>query len=273
METQLTIAFQELQAEIGFNLGWGRGALYGEPGWSDEQQGRIDSSTKKGMRRFYFSAKMPNEPATHDWSFLRPTAFIAIAEGETTAPLPADFRALEGTGELLLVTEERCQPIEVVGAGRIRHLYATEPTSTGQPRFVAVEPIKGVTPQAGQRFQLDVFPAAADDYIIQFDYLILPEYLSGAFPYCYGGASHSGTILEACLAANERDMDDQRGIHEAHFMELLAASISADRDLKPQKLGRNLDNSDNYGTRYRRTGFQGQYAAFDHVYYPSGELQ
>lgn len=219
------------------------------------------------MRRFYFSAMQQGEPAAHDWSFLRPTASLDLPEGATEIPLPADFAGIEGTGEIMASADEAIpRPIEVVGVGKIRQLYADEPSVTGPPKMVAVVPTKGSGPAQGQRFQLNVYPAADQEYLIQLEYYLLPDYLTGALPYCYGGAAHSGTILEACLAAAERDMDDAMSVHEAHYQALLAASISYDRNLKPQVLGRNLDNSDGYG-RHHRSGFAGQYATFGGVLY------
>jgi hypothetical protein len=268
-ESTLTIAFRELQGEIGLFAGWGRGALvYDDPAWDARKQQAIDSATKKGMRRFYFSAMMPGEPAAHDWSFLRPTAALSLPAGATSIQLPDDFAGIEGSGQIVAgVDEDRPHEIEVVGVGRIRQLSTAAPTETGPPRYVAVVPFKGTSPVAGQRFQLQVYPQADQAYTVDLEYYLLPDYLTGALPFCYGGAVHSGTILEACLAAFERDMDDAMSVHEAHYQTLLAASISYDRNLKPQNMGIMRDRSDRIGTdRHRQNRFA--FATFDGVLYP-----
>ena len=270
-ESTLTVAFNELQAEIGGFLGYGKGINFGDVAWDARKQGIIDSLTKKGLRRFYFSAMLPSEPMAHDWSFLHPTANIDVPSGAQSTPLPDDFRAIFDAGEITATSnlgDEFHRFIEEVGAGRLRHMYFEEPSETGRPRYVAVQPIKGTGVTQGQRFQLDVFPQADQDYTIQLEYHILPDFLTGALPYCYGGAVHSGTILAACLAAAERDLDDiGNGNQENHYMMLLAASMSADRDLKPQNMGLNTDRSDDPRDERRRRGFQGQYSYFTGVTY------
>lgn len=264
-ESTLTVAFRELQAEIGQFLGWGSGAYYGQAAWDARKQGVIDSGTRKGLRRFYFSALLPGEPAAHDWSFLRPTASLILPSAATILSLPDDFGGMEGTAQILAATDNSLPfPIMQVGIGRIRSLFAPDAAATGPPEYVAVVPVKGAA--TGQRFELHLFPGADQQYTVELEYYILPDCLTGTLPYCYGGAPHSGTILEGCLAAVERDEDNARGVHEQHYQELLAASISYDRNLKAQTLGYNADRSDDAGLR-GRAARRVPYATFAGVLY------
>ena len=118
------------------------------------------------------------------------------------------------------------------------------PTSTGKPEHAAVEWLKGVEINRGQRANLLLFPASDADYTLNFQYYILPEMLTGTNPYVYGGSAHCETILESCKAKAEQNVNDTIGIHTTLFMERLIASISSDRRTKPQFFGRNLDRSD-----------------------------
>ncbi len=268
-ESTLTVAFQELQAEIGGYLGYGKGTNFGDIAWDTRKQGIIDSLTKKGLRRFYFSAKLPNDPTNHDWSFLHPEASLAFASGSQTIPLPDDFRGLSRDGEISATTEVfQPWPVRIVSDGFIRQRYNDWPSVTGRPEFAAVKPIKGTGPTQGQRFELFLYPQAEQDYTIYFNYELAPDCLTGALPFCYGGPQHSGTILQACLAAAERDLDNiGNGPNEQHYLMLLDASIAADRDLKAGFLGRNENNSDNRGDFRRRSSYQGQYSYFTGVTY------
>jgi hypothetical protein len=254
-ESSLTIAFRELQAELGQFLGYGRGTYYGGPPWTDPATGNagkqqtIDSATKSGLRRFYFSAMFPGIPIAYNWSFLKPTATLDLPigagpNGYVTVRLPDDFGGLEDDGSILLASQALWLPIHVYGEGMVRQKYSEFPTLTGQPTMVAVVPIKGTGFESGQRFELLFYPVPDQEYTIQFAYRILPDCLSGALPYCYGGAQHSETILEACKAAAERNQDDAVSVHEEHYQQLLAASISYDRNLKPQRLGYCGDGSE-----------------------------
>jgi hypothetical protein len=112
---------------------------------------------------------------------------------------------------------------------------------------VAIENLKGTGPQQSSRAQLLVFPIADQPYTLQAQYFISPDYLTGAFPYAYGGAQHAQCQIEACLAQAEVYADDvplQNAVHYGAFLECLKTSISMDRSMKPQSLGPNIDRSD-----------------------------
>jgi len=110
--------------------------------------------------------------------------------------------------------------------------------------MAALQPIKGTTGTQGQRWQLFVFPKSDAAYTLQFQYYLLPDYLSGAFPYAYGGAQHAETLLAACKAVAELELDDAEGPQAASWQRMLATSIELDRRNKPQNLGYNRDMSD-----------------------------
>jgi hypothetical protein len=274
-ESQLTQAFYDLQGEIGMFLGWGRGTQFGDPAWDARKQAAIDSATKKGLRRFYFSALIPGQDALHNWSFLRPTAAIDLPAEQNLVNMPDDFAGWEDEPGVQLLADFEAgnmvfqrRQLQDVGIMNVRRRYSELPAATGVPSDFAITPIKGTTATSGQRYEMTVFPVADQEYMIVGEYYILPDYLSGALPFCYGGAAHSGTVLEACICACERDMDNARSVHEAHYQDLLAASISFDRNLKQQFLGTNRDFSDERNRMKRRSGYEGQYASFDGVFYP-----
>jgi hypothetical protein len=112
-----------------------------------------------------------------------------------------------------------------------------------------------------------VWPFADEDYTVEFTYYLIPDALSGAAPYAYGGAAHAETILASCKAAAERDLDDiTDGPQMRNFRERLAASVAHDRRFKPQHLGYNADRSDRRGWRDgRRHGWDGAVATWNGV--------
>lgn len=249
MESSLSLQYVQLKGEVGEFLGYGRGPDNGNDSlWNAAQISDIDFCVASGLRQFYFPPPAEGERGSYDWSFLKPTASCPFVSGATTVLLPDDFGGFEGP-VTLLTTSTTAMPwkIEWRNEGSLREMYAVNPSMTGPPMFCAQMPLKGTTGTQGQRFQLLLFPAADQDYTLQFQYYIAPDYLSGAFPYAYGGAPHAETILESCLAIAEQRRDDATSVHTAKFKERLLASISMDRRNKPQKLGPNNDRSDELG--------------------------
>jgi hypothetical protein len=248
-ESTLSVVWQELQGRIGSYLGWGSGAFYGNTAWTSQQQFEIDGINASGLRQFYFPPATDISPAGYNWDFLTPVATIDWPLGTQIAvALPDDFSGAEGPLTVLTVANT-AQPwqVEWRSEAALRQLYGTTPSMIGPPMFAALVPVKGVGATQGQRSQLMIFPLADQDYTLQFRYYILPNYLSTPFPYAYGGAQHSETILESCLAIAETRLDDSDGVHQDRFMERLKASIAMDRKTKPQRLGYNRDRSDEQG--------------------------
>ncbi len=245
MESTLALALDDLAGEVGLFLGWGRGAARGDQTWTTTQQAAITSAVKSGLRQFYYPMPLPPETTSYDWSFLKPVARLGLASGSVTMPLPDDYGGFEGRITILSTAGQQFWPIELVGIGTIYEQATRLPTTTGRPAVCCEEPLKGTTALGGQRFQLRFWPIPDADYTLQFQYYVLPDYLTGAFPYAYGGAAHAETILASCKYAAERDLDDMKnGPQNQNYLERLAASISMDRKMKPQKLGYNRDLSD-----------------------------
>lgn len=249
-ESSLNMVWANYQAEVGSFLGWGKGAAYGDPAYTTDQQFKVDSIVASALRRFYFPM-VPREQGGslhYDWSFLHPVANLDFPQSAQTIALPDDYGAAEGP-LTVLTTTITSQPwrIQWVNEGLVREKYAIAPEMQGPPMFAAVQVLKGTTATASNRAQLYLFPAADQTYTLQLSYFVNPDYLSTPFPYAYGGAQHAETILEACLAVAEERQDDQAqgtGPHARAFADRLLASVSMDRRNKPQRLGYNGDRSD-----------------------------
>ncbi len=251
-ESTLSLTHQELEAEVGFFLGWGRGTNYGETAWSARQQKGITDCVESGLRMFYFPAPLPGEQSAYDWSFLRPTRDLTLPSGEQSVPMPDDFGGMEG--DVRLIDSGRAAwPIKQVSEQAIYQKRFETPQQTGQPIFCAVAVGEKTGVYKGQRANLIVFPAADQEYTLQIQYYILPNSLSTTFPYSLGGATHAETIKAAMKAAAEMHQDNARGVMYDLFVERMKASISLDRRNKAQSFGYNSDpgyNRDRFGYRY-----------------------
>ena len=249
-ESSLSVAYWELAGEVGHFLGYGRGPKCENPEWTTDQWNSILSCLKSGLRNFYFPVSVDGTPGSYNWSFLTPTTSIGLTQAVDVATLPDDYGNIEGSMTISSPTNQVSWPIQISGEGVIRERYAQCPTATGRPQLAAIRPRKGTEMTRGQRFEVIVWPIPDTAYTLDLRYYLLPEVLSGTLPYAYGGATHSETLLESCLAIAEERLDDTRSTHASKYKERLAASISMDRRSKPQNLGYNGDRSD--ATDWRR---------------------
>lgn len=256
-QSSLDLKYEDLAAEVGHFLGFGRGVLFDEKAWTASQTKSIETCIKSGYRKFLLPPPVGNE-TSYNWSFLHPVTDLALESGSRIIPLPYDFGGLEGDAILASGSgSTRWRPLRIEPEGRLLQAYADfEDAPTGPPISVALQAIKGTTESRGQRWQLLVYPQADQAYTIQVPYYFVPEALSEPRPYALGGPNHAETILEACLSVAEQRLDDAASIHSALFMERLAASISLDRRNKPNFLGYNRDRSDErHGVRRYRSHY------------------
>lgn len=240
-EPTLNLKMSDLASQVGFYLGYGLGVEGGQRAWTDRQQRSIDMILASGLRQFY---KPPVDGGGHwEWSFLRPSATFTLAAGGTEIEMPSDFGWPEGP---ITASADGSSwwPVEVTNEGLVRQMAAVSPSTTGPPQAVAVAPQKGTGPARAPKTNLVFFPAADREFTIRTQYELLPDALTPASPWAYGGAAHAETLLESCLAIAEQRLDNTMGVHTQKFQMMLAASISADRKRKGQHLGYNRDLSD-----------------------------
>lgn len=253
-ESSLNLKLSELEAEVGFYLGWGRGTNFDEPAWDDRQQREIDRIVDRGLRMFYFPAPLPGDATSYDWSFLRPHVQLSYANASDppVVALPDDFGGIEGVLRLIDANKPSFA-IRVVPEAFVRRKYEELPDATGQPQYAAIEGLRGTTTERSTRAQLRIWPKADQDYTLALQYYLLPGALSGIFPYAYGGALHAETILAAVKAAAEQHQNGERGIEYAYFLERMSASVALDRRNKAQAFGYNGDPAYNRATPWGRS--------------------
>jgi hypothetical protein len=247
LQSTLSAQVRDLLGEVGFFLGFGRGPYFGDPEWDTQQRASIERCIKGGQRNFYHCG--------YEWSFLKPVGTFTLNSGETILGLPDDYGGAEGQITITSTNGISWYPIDFVGVGRVYQRQSESPEMTGRPIICCQEPLRGTGATDGQRYQLNFFPIADQDYTLQFQYYLLPDALSGNRPYAYGGAEHAETLLESCLAVAEKILDDAATVHAMEFEKRLAVSMDLDRRKKPQTLGPNLDRSDMQG-RLRHAGWR-----------------
>jgi len=235
------LTYTEFAAAVGKFLGYGRDST----AWSAEETTEISDAVNRGARSFYYPPVLPNEKTVHVWGFLKPTATINLAEGiELRTIADVTFGGMLGN-QMTFVSQTAYAPILIVGEPLLREKRQYADT-TGRPQYVAVRP-RAHTGEIKQSFELVFWPTPDAVYAVKYRYNAIPYKLDANHTYPFGGVQHSETILAACLAAAERDLDDEVGTHTQDFMTKLAASVSFDRRTTgiPQfgDYGGNTDNA------------------------------
>lgn len=231
-EPTLAVAYAALKQDVGFFLGYGRT----EADWDATQTQNVERSVQGGLRKFYY--------CDHDWSFLRPVTTLTLAQGAGDVALPDDCGGVEGKVVINSPQNTAWWPLDFCPVGTVYQRRAELPNATGRPTLCAIEVKKGTGQQRSSRYRLLFDRPADQEYTLKFQYYVNPDYLSGSFPYAYGGPQHAETLLESCLAVAEKILDGDATLHAAEFEKCLANSKGMDRRNKPQDFGYNGDSSD-----------------------------
>lgn len=247
-ESTLNLDQFDLEAEVADFAGYGLGPHFGQAKWDEIKQNRIDRSVKSGLRMVYFTREMEGVPGAYDWSFLRPTSHLTLANGTNLVRLPDDCGGLSGSIIPASTSGEAEFSVAITGYSEVYGARGRQSSAVGRPAMAYCEAIRGVAQDRSSRYQLQVYPTADRDYSLQVWYYLLPDATSTSLPFVYGGAAHAETFKSAVRAAYERDFDNvMNGPEWMRFLEQLRASIAYDRKFKPLTIGQNRDRSDDYG--------------------------
>ena len=246
-ESTLNLKLADLESKVGHYLGYGRGTNGSETAWTTYQQNIITDCVESGLRQFYTPPDVPGH-GCYEWTFLQPRTTLGLASGKRVVSLPDDFGNLEGPIAVSSADSGVWQELKMTGD--VQRRFGEQPTAVGAPLFCSIEALRGGTQNESQRFELQVYPEADQDYTLTLSYTVLENALTNARPYVRGGAAHAETIIESILSVAEARQNNQLGLHRAMFMERLKASIAHDIRLRPHHLGKNSDW--NYNRRRSR---------------------
>jgi hypothetical protein len=247
MESTLSLSLNWYLAQTGNFLGWGYGStaqtnqVVNDTAWTPYQLQEANLAVSSAIRNFY---------TAFDWSFLHPVATLELKPGNQSIFLPEDYGGMESKlVQLTTASSVRGFPVEIKQGWEVRSRFANQPGLTGPPMICAVEWEKGTTQLIGQRATLIFFPIADEDYLLQVQYYVIGEALTGDRPYVYGGALHSETILQGCLAVAEQRKNNAIGPQTQLYQEKLMNSKKIDGRNRPQHFGKATDGSDRGGGR------------------------
>lgn len=253
-ESSLSVSYNQLRQEIGDYLGFGRTVSK----WDAAQATKVESILISGLRQFYFPVPVRGRELssngsilTHRWSFLFDDGSITTEADTSAYVLPDNYGGLEGE-YLTYDPATYTKHIEVTSDVRIRQMNQYN-NNTGKPVYAAIVAASKTTGK-GSRWNIILYPTPDAAYNLYYKYRLFVNALSSSNPYPYGGASHSETIIESCLAIAEQRKIGVAGLHTERFRDLLMMSIADDcHNGTPRVLGIN-QNGETPPTFERVTG-------------------
>lgn len=250
-ESELSIAYADLMAEVALFLGYGA-----DPSdWTASQKAECDRYVQAGVRRFYYPPAVKGAEVSYSWSFLSPVASLATVAGQETYDLPGDLARVVGQFHYDQ-DQHRCAVVQVT---EDRYRSAKTGTSaTGVPVLACVRH-KAKTPNTGQRLEVSLWPAPDAVYSLTFRYEAFNGKLSNDNRYPLGGMRHGELIVQSCLAVAEMRGNDERGHHNEEFERLLVAAIEQDRRVGSTHFGHMGDTSEATWSPPRRGDTGGTY--------------
>lgn len=106
-------------------------------------------------------------------------------------------------------------------------------------------------PTVGSKKRLAFHPIPDAVYVLKVPMILRPTMIDATNQYPVGGETLTPVITEACLAAAERNYDEQEGRHAKRFMELLPLAIAADLEKStPTSLGPDCPRGEGYRNSY-----------------------
>ena len=154
------------------------------------------------------------------------TTFTITADGDYR--LPDDFADVLGAFTFA-VGANRYHTLEHRNIVQVLQRRASHGSSwNARPAWFAIRPETFVE-TTGQRHALVLQAVPDKAYVLTYKSAVEPDLVS-AESYARGGTPHVQTVIEAILAEAEAMLGDEMGVHEAKFMERLAASVSFDRN-------------------------------------------
>jgi hypothetical protein len=229
-----------------FNFGnlWQRIAayIYGGTSWSAAQTTEAKQASNDG-----YLAYLNDNPA--GWTFMAPSATLAVTAGSTTTALPTDFGELVGGFTLPTAATAYNTSIESRGEGFIRAYNASGITG-GYPLYYAIVPSVFVA-ATGQRNAVLWGPPCGSSVNMNYRYRVYAAALVNDTDYPLGGQAHAMTILQSALRVAEQRKGDVEGVQSMlYFKMYLPQSITRDNALRPSNLGYNGDGPGYGGGRH-----------------------
>ena len=182
--------------------------------------------------------------------------------GRPEYDLPTAFEAIEGDLTYEPGQSDFYPPIRQRHDAEIRRRRQDDPYHD-RPLYFGIRTVE-FDPTVGSRRRLTLYPTPDAAYVIKARMKLRATMIDAVNQYPVGGESLSQVITEACLAAAERNYDEQENRHTKRFQEMLPLAIQADKEMtSPTQLGPDAPRG-GYTDKLSRAGRMGA-VSFDSV--------
>ena len=167
--------------------------------------------------------------------------------GRAEYDLPAAFEAISGDSDLHYEPgQAECYPpVAQRHDNSIRRMLQDNPYFDRPTRY-SVRTVQ-FDPTVGSRKRLAFYPTPDAAYVLKVPMLLRPTMIDETNLYPVGGETLTQVIVEACLAAAERNFEEQPGTHTKRLMELLPFAVAADMEKSsPTSLGPDAPRGSGY---------------------------
>jgi hypothetical protein len=154
--------------------------------------------------------------------------------------LPTGFEAISGDSNLHYEPGKSSfyPPVQQRHDSQIRAMQQNYVCDESRPIYYSVRTVE-FDPTVGSRKRIAFYPTPDAAYILKVPMILRPTMIDATNQYPVGGETLAQLITEACLAAAERNLDDNEARHTKRFQELLPLAIQADMEKSsPTSLGR-----------------------------------
>jgi len=204
-------------------------------GFSSEQTSKIERCIKHGLRRVY---------SAHEWSFFKPVTTITTVVGTSAYSLPVAYEGIESHLSYAEEESDYYPRIRQRHDDEIRRMQQ-DTDDTARPLYFSIRTVE-FDPTTGSRRQLILHPTPDEVWVLNAKMTLRATMVDAVNQFPVGGEQLAQLITEACMAAGEHNYDEQPGVHDKQYLELLPLAIQADqRASTPVTLGGDAPKGEN----------------------------
>ena len=226
------------------------------PSWA------ADGILKVSNSYYSVASRGGNTQLTLDDTSVTVASASAFELGRPEVELSSSFEAISGDSDLTYYPDQNqlYPPIQQRHDRQIRTWQQDNPYYD-RPIFYSVRTVE-FDPTVGSRKRLALYPTPDAAYVLRVPMILRPTMIDSTNQYPVGGETLAQVILEACLAAAERNFDEENKRHTERFQQLLPLAIRADLEKSsPTSLGPDMPKGergrgiyDDYWLRSSRIG-------------------